>query len=86
MSFAALRDKRTARRDPAVVANAAPSPPQPQKQKPSSPTTVYADFPDDLLEVRTTASAGRTIHARSSADPDALTKGTFPLGRAVYGC
>lgn len=78
MSFAALRDKRSARRDPSAVGTEpVESSAQPQPRQPAPPTTTYADLLNDLLEIRTSASAGRTIHAHPSADTGALKKGTL---------
>ena len=78
MSFAALRDKRLARRDPSSsVHKPEKAPIQVQQRPPTTPSTAYSDFPDDVLEIRTSAASGRSVYATPSADPGALRKGRF---------
>lgn len=78
MSFAALRDKRVARRDPsASIHKSEEASIQVRQRPPSSPSTAYSDFPDDLLEIRTFAASGRSVYANPSANLGALRKGMF---------
>ena len=76
MSFAALRDKRAARREPsASVSKPTPVHDQIQQRPLTTPITAYSDFPNDLLEIRTSATLGRSVYATPSATAEALRRG-----------
>ncbi|GHJ85143.1 hypothetical protein NliqN6_1545 [Naganishia liquefaciens] len=80
MSFAALRDKRAARREPsASVSKPTPVHDQIQQRPLTTPITAYSDFPNDLLEIRTSATLGRSVYATPSATAEAIRRGSTIL-------